>query len=155
MSNHRTSLGAGGGMIIHGIVACSVATMSMSTMGIIAEEGGEERAVTLLSAPSPEPDEGGLGERGGRTTMMRHTPPPVSDRDLSRHHHRVLILGDTEQPRQEGEFRRRWYFLLIDPAVFVLLAQLETDAFIIDYYKLITKLRICIKSPTSLSWLSS
>jgi hypothetical protein len=53
MSNHRTSLGAGGGMIIHGIVACSVATMSMSTMGIIAEEGGEERAVTLLSAPSP------------------------------------------------------------------------------------------------------
>jgi hypothetical protein len=123
--------------------------------GIIAEEGGEERAVTLLSAPSPEPDEGGLGERGGRTTMMRHTPPPVSDRDLSRHHHRVLILGDTEQPRQEGEFRRRWYFLLIDPAVFVLLAQLETDAFIIDYYKLITKLRICIKSPTSLSWLSS
>ena len=31
----------------------------------------------------------------------------------------------------------------------------KMDAFIIDYYKLITKLRICIKSPTSLSWLSS
>jgi len=55
MSNrrHRTSSGAGGGMIIRGIVACSVATMSMSTMASSRRMGGEEQAVALLSAPSP------------------------------------------------------------------------------------------------------
>ena len=52
-------------MIIRGIVACSVATMSMSTMASsrrMGERNRPSRCSPLLRRS--EPDEGGLGEGG-------------------------------------------------------------------------------------------